>query len=415
MRVTVVSPYLPHPNIAHGGGVAVRGMLRWLAKRHTVTLVPLLRAGEDGLVDATAADLGAKVVPVPFRDARSRGPDFLRVGVSRLGALLRATALGTPYYIEKYASRATVRGVIEAVAASQPEAVQFEYFQSVPYLRALRAWIMQLPESERPGLFLSSHELGSLPRERRSALAGNILERRIADHQAAAWRRFQVRATKWADRTFCVTDQDRVLLEADGGRNCLTIPLGMDTATIRPDRVPVPDETLLFVGSFGHRPNRTAVELLIDKVWPEVSKYHPEAVLQVIGSGSREFLHGLARVPGSVVALGYVEDLDDNYRRARLLVAPLTEGGGIKIKILEAMAHGLPVVTTPIGAEGIVAEADRALWTAPPDHRFAAAVLEALAKPEEAAGRARRARIIIEERFSWSAITEMLTACYEGR
>jgi glycosyltransferase involved in cell wall biosynthesis len=96
-------------------------------------------------------------------------------------------------------------------------------------------------------------------------------------------------------------------------------------------------------------------------------------------------------------------------------VAPLAEGGGIKIKILEAMARGIPVVTTAIGAEGIVDSAEDALTVANADATFAEATIQILAEPEAAQRRAARARRIIENRFSWSAITERLTSLYEGR
>jgi glycosyltransferase involved in cell wall biosynthesis len=116
-----------------------------------------------------------------------------------------------------------------------------------------------------------------------------------------------------------------------------------------------------------------------------------------------------------IVALGFVEDLTDLYRECRLFVAPLPEGGGIKIKILEAMARGIPVVTTPIGAEGIVDPAEDAVFLAEPDAAFAESMIQALQWPAEARRRADKARRIIEERFSWSAITEVLTFIYEGR
>jgi len=132
------------------------------------------------------------------------------------------------------------------------------------------------------------------------------------------------------------------------------------------------------------------------------------------GRGSDVFLSGLRRQPERVQALGYVEDLTPLFRECRLFVAPLAEGGGIKIKILEAMARGIPVLTTPIGAEGIVDSAEDALAIAGADATFAEAMIRILAAPEDARGRAERARRIIEQRFSWSAITERLTTLYEG-
>jgi glycosyltransferase involved in cell wall biosynthesis len=257
--------------------------------------------------------------------------------------------------------------------------------------------------------------MGSLPRERRAALTRNPWRRALLRHQAAAWRRLQADASRWADTVFCVTDQDRDLLAACGGRDGVTMPLGVDTDAIRPVWRPVGPARLLFVGSFGHAPNRSAAEFLVDKIWPRIAQYDPDLSLVLAGGGPRTFLAALAARDERVTTPGFVRDLDGLYRECRLMAAPLTEGGGIKIKILEAMAAGIPVVTTPIGAEGIADDRDRALWLAEPDEGFARTVQEALADPAEAAARAARARRIIEERFSWTAIAGRLTAQYEGR
>jgi polysaccharide biosynthesis protein PslH len=132
----------------------------------------------------------------------------------------------------------------------------------------------------------------------------------------------------------------------------------------------------------------------------------------VIGRGSRHFLNELGVDDPRVHGHGFVDDLEEFYRRGSLFVAPLPEGGGIKIKILEAMARGIPVVTTPVGAEGIVTPRDDAAWIALPDDRFHEAVLSALDDPEEAALRASNARRIMEERFSWRGIVDQLTEHY---
>jgi glycosyltransferase involved in cell wall biosynthesis len=227
-----------------------------------------------------------------------------------------------------------------------------------------------------------------------------------------AWRRLQVAATRWADATFCVTNQDRDLLLADGGRRCHTVPLGIDTESITPVWAPEDPPRLLFVGSFAHQPNRTAAQFLVDKVWPEISKYKQDMEMILAGRGSRRFLAALGGGHRSIKALGFVEDLTDLYRRCRLFVAPLAEGGGIKIKILEAMAHGIPVATTPTGAEGICDAAEEALWICEPGDAFAGLVRDLLDRRDETAVRALRARAIIEERFAWPAIARRMTELY---
>ena len=158
-----------------------------------------------------------------------------------------------------------------------------------------------------------------------------------------------------------------------------------------------------------------AAELLVHRLWPQISARIPEARLVLSGRGSEEFLAASGEAETwqnrRVEALGFVDDLTPHFRESRLFLAPLPEGGGIKIKILEAMARGIPTVTSPIGAEGIVTEADQVLYLAECDDSFVDAVLAAYHDPD-AAHRAARARVLIEEKFSWTAIVERLSAIY---
>lgn len=415
MRVLLITPYLPHRRVGHGGGTAVREMTRHLAREHEVLLAALVRPGERDLVDATAAELGCAIHPLEFLDAGAAGPARVRLLARRAAALIRSLSGPYPYYVEKYHEPALTRGLIAVAADFAPDVIQVEYLQSALLTRELHVWREARARAGRPAprLITSTHELGSVPRERRAARTGNPLRAAALRHQAAAWRRLQRDATRWADRSLCVTDGDRARLEADGGVRCVTVPLGMDTAAIAADWRPETPPRCLFVGSFDHGPNRAAAEFLIDNAWPRIAQWHPDAVLDIVGRGSDDFCAARGRLPASVRAHGFVDSLTAFYRRSRLFVAPLPEGGGIKIKILEAMAHGIPVVTTPVGAEGIVSAADRAAWIVPADDGFAAAVRDALGDEDESRNRARRARHIMEERFSWRAIAGRLGRLYE--
>jgi O-antigen biosynthesis protein len=111
---------------------------------------------------------------------------------------------------------------------------------------------------------------------------------------------------------------------------------------------------ILFVAGFGHPPNVDAARWLVEKVLPRVRAHLPQARLSLVGSNPTEEVKALAG--DGVEVMGYVDDatLASLYRAARVVVAPLRFGAGVKLKVLEAMANGVPVVTTSIGAQGLL-------------------------------------------------------------
>ncbi|MCB1184508.1 glycosyltransferase [bacterium] len=412
MKVLVLTPYLPHRRVGHGGGTAVRDLVTWLARRHEVMVVALVRPGEEDLLDEVRA-LGVAVRGLPFLDATARGLARVRLAGRRIASLTRSLSSGYPLYVEKYSPRLLGASLAAAVAEFEPDAIQVEYLQLALLVREMRRR-RDADGRAAPRLILNSHELGSVPRERRAARATDPVTRALARDEAARWRRLQVDASNWADATLCVTPEDRALYEAMGGQRLLTVPLGMDLEAIRVDWAPGSRdgrETHLFVGSFGHRPNVLAADFLLDEVWMRVRAARPDAVLVLAGRGSDRYLATRGPVAG-VEALGYVDDLTPHFRTARLFLAPLPEGGGIKIKVLEAMARGVPVVTTPVGAEGIATAADDVLTITGCDRSFAAAVLADAADTAACRRRAERARRHMEENFSWESITARLTEIY---
>ncbi len=414
MRILVVSPYLPHRRVGHGGGTAVRDLLRWLARRHEVTAACLVRPGEEDLVGDVSA-LGVAVAPLAYAAAGASGRQRATLLRERTAAAARAAVSGYPLYVEKYWSRELAAGLAKVAAAQRPEAVQFEYLQLALHCRDFR----RLPDRSRPRLVLNTHELGSLPRERRANLATSPAARLAARLEARRWRRLQVAACGWADRTLCVTDQDRQLLAKMGGVRLATVPLGMDLEAVRADWRPESGGCrALFVGSFEHGPNRSGVRSLLAEAWPRLRAAAPHATLELAGRGSESFLASLGDPAGwrerGVTALGYVDDLAPLFRACHVFAAHLTEGGGIKIKVLEALARGVPVVATPVAAEGIAAGVQGPPLIAEPGAAFADAVLRVASDCGLAAELAAQGRQLIEARFGWGAIVDRLSAIYAG-
>jgi glycosyltransferase involved in cell wall biosynthesis len=407
LRILIVTPYLPHPHVGHGGGTAVRQFIRALAERHEVAVLSLRRPSEHAIADAALGD-GVHLETVPFRDQSAHGWSRLLLAKDRTAAGLRAWRSGLPVYAAKYHHAPLLRRATELVHAFQPDVVQIEYLQLAAVLHTLRR---ARGAAERPRLILSSHEHGALPRRRRAQRARG-LQRAWLESQARAWDRLACEASGAADRTLCVTDQDRTLLAAAGARRLVTVPLGIDVALLRAERPAVTPQRILFLGSFGHPPNRDAAARLCRDVWPAVRARRPDWELVLAGPGSDEFVSHSGLDGEGVRALGFVADLDELFAASGLFVAPLFEGGGIKIKILEAMARGIPLVTTPIGAEGIVArEQDLVGWAERPDD-LVEATLAAIDDPEAARERATRARRHVEEAFGWPAVIERLESVY---
>ena len=407
----VVTPYLPHSRVGHGGGSAVRDLVKHLAAGHEILLVSLVRPGEHSFI-ADVENLGVKVAPLPFADSGSRGEDRLKLLINRFSAFMRSAVSGYPFYVEKYWIRNISRQIRTLADEFKPDAIQIEYLQMSLYARDLTRMYL-FSETDGPRIILNSHELGSVPRERRAARAAGPFARWWFCREASRWKRLQVAACKWTNRMLCVTEEDRRIFEDMGGINLLTVPLGMDLEAVQPHRHRTDPPTCLFVGTFNHRPNVQAADLLIHQIWPQVRALRPEVQLILVGRGSQEHLQTCKGSTEGISAVGFVDDLTPLFSRCALFVAPLPEGGGIKIKILEAMARGIPVLTTPVGAEGITTQDDQTIFIIDPVDGFASAVVQALDDPLSEK-RARKARLHMEKKFGWKAIAARLEKIYRG-
>ncbi len=164
---------------------------------------------------------------------------------------------------------------------------------------------------------------------------------------------------------------------------------------------------LLFVGGFGHPPNVDAMLWFTQEIWPTVLEKYPALRLTIVGSNPTPAIAALAST--TICVTGYVTDarLDELYATHRLVIVPLRLGGGIKGKVVEALWHGLPVLTTPVGAEGIP-EAETCMRIATPD-RFAEALLTLLENPDELGKLAHAGNHVLEQHYSTVALRKVFS------
>lgn len=204
----------------------------------------------------------------------------------------------------------------------------------------------------------------------------------------------------------CMSENDAAIVrKAVPKQRVVVVPNGAEIPVSEPgDKNPDPkNPTILFVGDFRHFPNVDAVEYFLDEVYPRVRTVVPKVQFIVAGKSTPQIESYHA--PGDGISVvGYTEDLSPLYRSASVAIAPIRFGSGTRLKILQAMAHGVPVVSTTLGAEGLdVYDGEHMMIADSPDN-FCSAIIHTLDRPVEAVQRAIAAHELVKSNYSWERI-----------
>jgi sugar transferase (PEP-CTERM/EpsH1 system associated) len=180
------------------------------------------------------------------------------------------------------------------------------------------------------------------------------------------------------------------------------VPNGVDLDYFTPNgRTPVPD-SLVFTGSLAYDPNRDAMEYFIQEILPRIRQARPAARLTITGSGSAALRSEL--LGEGITLTGYLDDIRPVVRASTAAVVPLRKGAGTRLKILEAMALGTPVVSTPKGAEGLRVEAGVHLLMADRPVEFASQTARLMGDPGLSANLTDQARRLVTQEYGWDSI-----------
>jgi sugar transferase (PEP-CTERM/EpsH1 system associated) len=227
----------------------------------------------------------------------------------------------------------------------------------------------------------------------------NMEARRLARREQEIVRRF--------DHSILVSEREAESLRARTPRRPVyLITKGVDTDYFAPDgdRAPTPNgPTIVFTGVMDYFPNVDAVKYFCDEVFGLIRTEIPEARFCIVGRNPTRQVQQLARNP-NVIVTGGVPDVRPYLATASVSVAPLRIARGLQNKVLEAMAMGLPVVTTPAVLEGIQAAAEDGVTTANSPEEFAKEVIALLSNPDLCRERSARARQYVESRHTWGEL-----------
>jgi glycosyltransferase involved in cell wall biosynthesis len=232
------------------------------------------------------------------------------------------------------------------VAAEQFDVVHVEHLRAAHLGAAIPGHL--------PTVF-DSVDCISLLLKRTLTASHSLRQRAIAGLEYGPTRRFEARIIRHFDRVAVTAADDRRALKRLAPEiDVAVIPNGVDLNYFRPTPAPREPATLVFSGKMAYHANVTAALFLARQVFPLVRAAHPEVRLRILGSGPPPEIRALARDP-AISVTGYVDDLRDLLGRATIAVCSVSVKVGMQNKILEAMAMELPVVSTRIGAEGLLA------------------------------------------------------------
>jgi glycosyltransferase involved in cell wall biosynthesis len=388
-----VDEELPYPPTS-GKRIRTLNLTLRLARRHRLTYICHRNADADEACRAAQflADNGVETVVVDRAVPPKSGPRFyLRLAANLLSPL--------PYSVATHTSRA-LRQALADEAARQP--VDVWHCEWTPYAQALRG----IAGGRR---VVIAHNVESVIWQRYFETETNPLRRWYIGRQWHKFRRFERRVLGEVECTVAVSPVDaRRFREEFGVRRVDVVENGVDTAYFQPQARRREPNRLLFLGSLDWRPNLDGVRLLLDRVFPAVRAAEPSARLCLVGRDPPEGLRRqVAALPG-VELHGSVPDVRPYLADCGMLVVPLRIGGGSRLKILEALASGTPVVSTRVGAEGLCLDEGRDLTVVDDIEDLAATLVSAIRNPELLEEQAERGREKVLEHYDWDRLAGRL-------
>jgi glycosyltransferase involved in cell wall biosynthesis len=399
MRILILTQIIPYPPDA-GPKIKTWHVIRHLAEKgHQVILASFVRPEEEPYA-AELRKVCSQVHTIPIRRSR----------VNDIRYLVRSQFTNRPFLIERDdlpEMRALVKSLVSeqniaCIIADQLTMAQF----------ALPASLQKSGNGHDrlPFLIFDAHNAVWTIVERMGQNTPPYLKP-ILNLETVRVKRYEGMIVREFDQTLAVTEIDRQnLLEArsasapalSNAKDIKVIPIAVDTRELRPVQRRPGSNQILTLGTLHYPPNADGVRWFAREVFPLVCEKVPQASLTIVGKNPpKDFLQLAAENPEKIIVTGYVPDLAPHLEGAALAVIAVRAGSGMRVRILEMFALGVPIVTTTIGMEGIEARHEEHLLVADTPAAFATAVVRLLEDKSLQEKLAINGRRLAETRYDW--------------
>ncbi|MCZ6679352.1 MAG: TIGR03087 family PEP-CTERM/XrtA system glycosyltransferase [Candidatus Poribacteria bacterium] len=387
MKILFLSLRCPYPP-QRGDRIRNYHFIKQLAQRHALTVVSFVESDQEIDHIKQMAAFCDRVEWVRFHRIRS--------GFNALLHSLSRQPLQLHYW---YASRMqqTINKLLDEVGF---DLIHVHLFRMAQYVSCLSGIPKMLDLCD--SMALNLHRRAALDRSLKWPLI------KLEAHRVRQYEIETVNAFDWGT-VAAAFDRD-YLIQQDENLRLSVIPTGVDLEYFQPTSAEYQPH-LLFTGTMSYFPNWDAVLYFYREIFPLIQSTYPETVFYIVGNQPAAPIKRLAN-RSKVVVTGYVSDVRPYFDQAAVFVSPMRSGSGIQVKNLEAMAMGVPVVTTSIGALGLEAKSGRDLLIADTPKEFANHVINLIGSRERRQEIGEAGRQFVEGRYNWPLLAQRLEAIY---
>ena len=394
VRILVVTTKSPYP-LYEGRALRSYNLIRQAALRHEIHLASFIQTPEE-----VSGIEHMKTICSVVRSHRLYFEHPRRDGVKDA---LRELGRAAPLPVVKYDTAAMRETLRELLAANRYDLVHVDMLHLSEYFDLFAG----LP------VVLMGHNVESLILERRAANETRWLARKYLEYQHRKLVRYETAAARRATRVVMVSQADADILAGWTGRTDIAVvPNGVDTSFFDVPTAPLKPGSMVYVGGFTWFPNEDAIRYFASDVLPLIAAEVPEANLTVIGKNpDNAHVRALATNPRIRLA-GMVDDIRPVVAESAVYIVPLRIGGGTRLKILDALSMSKAIVSTAIGCEGLEVTDGQDIVVADDAGSLARAIVLLLRDPERARRMGQAGRALVERRYEWNVLSEVLDRVY---
>lgn len=368
-----------------GGKIRSFNLFKRIAKRHEVVYLSLVYPNDKKEYIDEMESTGIRVVGIHWKESEKYSIKFYL-------ELLRATFSRYPYIMKKYFSDNMVQSLKEEVSKGDYDLILCDFLQPALNLRGI---------SEIPTL-LFQHNVEAVIRKRHYKEERNLIKKLCFYIEWKKLFQWEKIICSKLDYVITVSQKDTETIQKDYSVfSVKEIPTGVDTEYFTPaDNVSIRNN-LIFTGSMDWLPNEDAMLYFCQEIFPLIRQGIPDIKLTIVGRNPTKSIQRLGQDDPSVIVTGRVEDIRPFMRESGVYIVPLRIGGGTRIKIYEAMAMGIPIVSTDIGAEGLPVAHNKNILLSNDPEEFSVSVIRLLKEPELYKKIWEEGRELVVEKYGW--------------